>query len=349
MNTLESKDPFEKQTVTEIVKGIYHIRIPLSNSRSLNLDGLNSYLIEGTYGWLLIDTGWYQPDAFQALEASFKQLKLDFKDIRTIILTHSHPDHYGMAGKIRQLAPKVELLCHRWEADLIESRYIKFSEPREDVAFLLEKHGVPEADLQPLGAASLPILDMVTITVPNRVLYGGEIISTGIFDLEVIWTPGHSPGHICLYEPGNQLLFCGDHVLPNITPNVGYHVLSGDNPLGDYLGSLHKLTHLQVACAYPGHEHSFSDLQGRINAILQHHSQREVEIQNLIARQFSNSYEISRRLTWSHNSPWEQFDPLQKRLAITETIAHLEHMRWEGKVSKTYQDNRISYGPQPGF
>jgi glyoxylase-like metal-dependent hydrolase (beta-lactamase superfamily II) len=344
MTTNEPDAGALERNVTRIAKGIYQVRIPLSDGHAFVLESMNAYLIEGIAGWFMIDTGWYQPVSFKVLEESLLSLKLDFTDIHTIILTHGHPDHYGMAGRIRQQAPRIKLMCHRWEADLIESRFIKFSEPREDIAFLLEKHGVPEADLQVLGAASMPILQKVTITLPDHMLYGGEIISTGVYDLEVIWTPGHSPGHICLYEATNKLLFCGDHVLPTITPNVGYHVLSGDNPLGDYLGSLHKLAHLKVAAVHPGHEYSFTDLKGRIETITEHHRQRGEEILGLIADHFSNSYEIARRLTWSLNIPWEQFTPLQKRAAVTETIAHLEYLRWEGKINKTYKDNHISYG-----
>ena len=103
------------------------------------------------------------------------------------------------------------------------------------MAALLQRHGVPNSDLPVLGSASMPALQFVTVTFPDRVLYGGETITTGVYDLEVIWTPGHSPGHICLYEPKNQLLFSGDHILPCISPNVSYHVQSGDNPLGDYI------------------------------------------------------------------------------------------------------------------
>jgi glyoxylase-like metal-dependent hydrolase (beta-lactamase superfamily II) len=335
----------KNEPIMELAEGIFQIRVPLNIGQDFSLSHINCYLLKGITGWLLIDTGWYGANSFLVLQDSLQKLNLDFASLHTIVLTHSHPDHYGMAGKIKQLAPKIEILCHRWEADLIESRYIKFSQPREDIAFLLEKHGAPETDLAPLGSASMPFLQMVSIALPDRMLYGGEIISTGIFDLEVIWTPGHSPGHICLYEAKNQLLFCGDHVLPTITPNVSYHVLSGDNPLGDYFSSLSKLANLAVTWAYPGHEHSFTDLKGRIKSILEHHASREAEIQNLIVHQFSNSYEIARRLTWSLNLPWEQFPPLQKRAAVTETIAHLEHMRWEGNVKKTFKNNHISYGP----
>jgi glyoxylase-like metal-dependent hydrolase (beta-lactamase superfamily II) len=335
--------PDESRPVANIAPGIYRIRLPLGDKKNLTVESVNVYLLKGTDGYLLIDTGWYQPAAFETLQNSLRMLNLSFKDIRTIMLTHSHPDHYGAAGKIRQEVTKLEVLCHRWEADLIESRYIKFSEPREDIGFLLEKHGVPEAELEPLGSASMPVLSVVNVTTPDHVLYGGEIIRTGVYDLEVIWTPGHSPGHICFYEPQNKLLFCGDHILPTITPNVGYHVLSGDNPLGNYLNSLNKLVHLEVACVHPGHEYSFQDLKSRIKAITVHHHRRQAEIRRLIARGFTNSYEIALHLTWSLNLPWNRFPPLHKRSAITETIAHLEYMRWEGKIKKIIDNNHVSY------
>jgi glyoxylase-like metal-dependent hydrolase (beta-lactamase superfamily II) len=336
-----------KQRVIELAKGIYQIKIPLGDD-VFSPGNLNSYLIEGTQGWLMIDTGWDIPLSCEAMNEALRFLGVKYQDIRTIVLTHSHPDHYGMVGKIKQQAPKIEVLCHRWEADLIEARYINFSEPREDVAFLLEKHGVPEQDIQTLGSASMPMLSRVAISRPDRVLYGGEIIRTGIYDLEVIWTPGHSPGHICFYEPRNKFLFSGDNVLPNITSNIGYHVFSGDNPLGDYFAALNKLSHLEVNLVNPGHEYSFKDAQTRIRDLIEHHLQRGAEIQKLIENNYSNSFEIASRLTWSLNIPWPEFLPIQKRFAVTETIAHLEYLRWEGKVCKTFKNNQIRYDPLPG-
>jgi glyoxylase-like metal-dependent hydrolase (beta-lactamase superfamily II) len=344
MNTDYSSLQKKHQRVIELAKGIYQIKIPLGEEEFSPGD-LNSYLIEGTQGYLMIDTCWDMPLSWAALEEAFRILNIKYTDIRTIVLTHSHPDHYGMVGLIKQKAPKIELLCHRWEADLIEARYINFSEPRLDVAFLLEKHGVPEHEVQSLGAASMPILPRVAISHADRVLYGGEIIRTGVFDLEVIWTPGHSPGHICLYEPKNKFLFCGDHILPTITSNIGYHVFSGDNPLGDYYHALSKLFRLEVELVNPGHEYSFPDLQNRIKSLFEHHLEREAEILNLIENNYSNSFQIASRLTWSLNLPWSQFAPIQKRFAVTETIAHLEYMRWEGKVTKTFKNNQIRYDP----
>jgi len=116
--------------------------------------------------------------------------------------------------------------------------------------------------------------------------------------LEVIWTPGHSPGHICLYEPQNQLLFAGDHILPKITPNISYHVQSGDNPLGDFLYALQKVQNLPVTKVLPAHEHVFRDLRGRIEEIRKHHDRRIEEIHRTIQEKPRVAYEIASQMTW---------------------------------------------------
>lgn len=327
----------------EIAPGIYQLKVPIPDNP---LGHLNAYLVQGENGWLLIDTGWNTPDAFESLEKGLKDLGLVLTDIATIVITHVHPDHFGLAGRIRHLSPKTELLAHRWEAELIESRYIKFSDLQDKMVIMLRRHGVPEAELSALRSASMPALEFVTVTLPDRALYGGEIISTGKYDLEVIWTPGHSPGHICLYEPTNRLLFSGDHILPSITPNVSAHVQSGDNPLGDYLCALQKLRNLQVQKVLPAHEGIFPDLRGRIDEIIDHHGKREAEILETMGKESHNAYEVSSRIAW--NVPglvWDQYPPLQKRFAVTETIAHLERLRWEGKVEKAVRSDRILYSP----
>ncbi|MFC1945899.1 MBL fold metallo-hydrolase [Chloroflexota bacterium] len=328
----------------EIASGIYQLKVPIPDNP---LGHLNCYLIEGNNGWFIIDTGWYTVEAFNYLEAGLKDLGIAFTDISTMIITHVHSDHFGLAGKIKQVSPRTELLTHQWEAVLIESRYIKFSDLRDKISAMLQCHGVPLLDRLSLEKASMPALKFVTVTFPDRVLYGGEIISTGVYNLEVIWTPGHSPGHICLYEPQNRLLFSGDHILPSITPNVSYHVQSGDNPLGDYVYALHKLQNIPALKVLPAHEGIFTDLRGRIEQIVEHHDKRKNEIQNVLADEFHNAWEVSSTLTW--NTPgltWDNLPPLHKRGAVTETIAHLECMRWEGTVRRKIDGNCISYASQ---
>jgi len=325
----------------EIAPGIHQIRIPMPDNP---LGRLNCYLLDGEAGYLMIDTGWNTRDAFAALKAELGSLGLGFTDLSTIVVTHVHPDHFGLAGRIRQISPDVKVLAHQWECDLIQSRYIKFAGLQDGMGDLFCRHGVPASEVAALVSASMPVLRYVSVTLPDRVLYGGETISTGLHDLEVIWTPGHSPGHICLYEPKNRLLFSGDHILPSITPNVSYNVQSGDNPLGDYMCSLQKLRKLPVARVLPGHEEVFSDLEGRIRQIMEHHERRKAEVDQIVGRVPQSAYRISSQITWNLSDlTWDRFPLLHKRAAVTETIAHLECMRCEGRVERVVEHDRVRY------
>jgi glyoxylase-like metal-dependent hydrolase (beta-lactamase superfamily II) len=324
----------------QIVSGIHRIPIPIPDNP---LQNINCYLIKGSDGWWMIDPGWYTVDAFNVLLKGLIELGLTPKDISSIIVTHIHPDHFGLAGRIKQVSPQTRLLMHQWEACMIESRYAKVTALKDKMTLMLHSHGVPAVDSTALESAYLPDLDSFVLAVPDFLLYGGEIIRTGIFDLEVIWTPGHSPGHICLYEPENGLLFSGDHILPSITPNVSFNIQSCDNPLGHYLYALNKLRNLPVTKVLPGHESPFINLPERIKQILRHHDQRKAEVQLAISNEPHNAWEISSQISWDTPVAWEDLPPLHMRSAVTETIAHLELLRSEGKVCRIYQGTSISY------
>lgn len=322
----------------EIASGIHQLKIPIPDNP---LGYLNAYLIKGKDGWFMVDTGWNTPDAFETLVKELKDLGLSVTDVVAIVVTHVHPDHFGLAGRIKQLSPHTQLMMHHWEYVLIEPRYVKFADLRAKMGKFLRRHGVPP--YPSLESASMPTLQFVTVTFPETVLYGGEVLQTGVYDLEVIWTPGHSPGHICLYEPQNKILFSGDHVLPVITSNINYHTQSGDNPLGDYLYALQKLRNLAVDKILPAHETIFGDLKGRIDQIVAHHEKRSREILQAIGRNRMNAFDISAVIPWDVRMPWDQFPPLLKRVAVGETIAHLEWMRWNGSVEKVLEGELVFY------
>ncbi len=326
----------------EIAPGIYLLRLPIPDNP---LEFVNCYLIQGKDGWLMVDIGWYTEETLHVLEAKLQELGLALTDLATIIVTHVHPDHFGLAGRVKEVSPNTRLLVHRWEWDFIEPRYIRFADLRKKMSALLNQHGVSPPELYDLDSASMAALQFVTVTLPDEPLYGGEVISTGVYELEIIWTPGHSPGHICLYEPKNRLIFTGDHILPNITTNISYHVQSGENPLGDYIHALRKLENLEVASVLPGHEDPFNDLQERISQIVAHHEERKQEVCQVIKVGPRAAWEIAAVITW--NLPgltWNQFPPLQKRIALTETIAHLECLRWEGRVRRIVENGLVMYG-----
>jgi glyoxylase-like metal-dependent hydrolase (beta-lactamase superfamily II) len=321
----------------EIESGIHQIKIPIPDNP---LEYTNCYLVKGIDSWFMIDTGWYTEKAFEVLQENLTDLKISPTDISTIIITHVHADHFGLAGKIKQINPQTKILMHQWEASTIEPRFVNSSDLKKRMILMLKSHGVPPLESAALESGYLPAFK---VTFPDQSLYGGEIISTGIYNLEIIWTPGHSPGHICLYEPANRLLFSGDHVLSSITPNISYTVHSGDNPLGVYLYALDKIRNYPIDEVLPGHESLIADLPNRIDQIFDHHLKRKAEILNAIGKESHNAWEISSQITWDTPVEWEDFPPLYMHGAVSETIAHLELLRCEGKVDRIYNQSSISY------
>jgi glyoxylase-like metal-dependent hydrolase (beta-lactamase superfamily II) len=328
----------------EIEPGVYQLQLPLPTSRP---GYVNAYLTQGDKdnGYLLIDTGWNTEEAFDSLKGQLAEIGVNFKDISQIVITHAHPDHYGLAGKLKHLCP-AQVYLHELERDLIKSRYIDMNELLQQTAQLLQVNGAPKDELAKLQTASLPMLKFVTPVLPDVTLNGGETITTGHFSFKVLWAPGHSPGQICLYEPKQKILFSGDHILPTITPHIGLHPQSGDNPLGDYLNSLNTLKQLEVRLVLPGHEHPFNNFKSRIEELIQHHKRRNSEILKTLKAKPKTAYKIATEITWMSDTNgvgWVKLDSWNRRMAVLETLSHLEAMRAKRKVDKLAQDEIIYY------
>lgn len=329
----------------EIIPGVYQLKVPIPDNP---LGHLNCYLLSGERGWIMIDTGWDTEEAFNSLQEQLRRVDIDFRDIAYILVTHVHPDHFGLAGRIKKLTP-AKLAYHHWEKALVESRYIHFAELQKSMGELLHSHGVPDITLPKLQTASQAALGFVTIAWPDQVLYGGERFSNGSFELQALWTPGHSPGHLCFYEPAKKLLFAGDHVLPITTPNVSYHLQSGSNPLGDFIHSLKQLERLPVQLVLPAHEHIFEGLGQRIREIVHHHEARKAAILEIISKEAQNAWAVSARIPWNTlGQTWDQMPPLLCRMAVTETLSHLELLWIEGEAERITQNGMVLYRQASG-
>ena len=328
--------------MVEIIPGIYQLPLPLPNS---SLGYINTYLVQGNNGYLLIDTGWDTEEAFDSLKKQLTDIGINLEDVSQMVVTHAHPDHYGLAGKLKHLyGTKLALHCR--EKDFIESRYINMDGLLQQLAQWLQVNGTHRDELTELQTASLGMRKFVTPCLPDVTLYGYENITTGYFSLKVLPTPGHAPGHICLYEPTRKILFSGDHILPTITPHVGLHPQSSSNPLGDYLDSLNRLKQLDVKLVLPGHEHPFTDFKPRIEELIQHHKQRNLEILSALKANPKTAYQIATEITWMHDINgvgWDKLGPWDKRMAVLETLSHLEAMRAMGEIDKFTRDNIIYY------
>ncbi len=327
---------------SELMPGIWRLPLPLRDSP---LGHVNTYLVRTDDGYLLVDCGWDTADTLRALEGHLRALDIRLPDVRHLVITHIHPDHYGLAGRLREIS-SADLSFHRLERLYIESRYVDADELLSEMREWLRLNGTPPDELDRLNRGSMSMMERVQIAFPDRTLDGGEEITCGRYAFRVIWTPGHSAGHICLYDARNKVLLSGDHVLPHITPSVGLHVRTTSNPLADYLDSLQLIGQLEAELVLPGHGEPFRGLPERTDELLAHHQRRLDEVIELLSSQPGvalSGYEIAARMRWSRRRTWDDLSGFERRMAVTEALAHIELLHARRKLQKRYGDGEITY------
>jgi glyoxylase-like metal-dependent hydrolase (beta-lactamase superfamily II) len=328
------------QTETGI-PGIHQLKVPIPNNP---LENTNVYLVHGDGGHLLIDAGWNGDQALQSLRQQLSRLGIGFGDISRIVVTHAHRDHYGLAGRLRQLSG-ASVSLHQLDRDFLSPRFSNVDEYLDQAEAWFRANGVPDSELS-MTRMFISMRASGATPMPDTLLADGDSIQVGRFSLQVVWTPGHSPGHICLYEPQQKVLFAGDHILPVITPNISLQPLSPGNPLADFLASLKKVREMDVRLVLPAHEHIFEDLPRRVDEIVHHHELRNLEILEAIKAEPMTAYRISSHITWMPELGgvrFEDLEPGDRRMAISETLAHLEAMAAAGRVTRSSRDGITYY------
>lgn len=312
--------------VERVRPGLWSIPVPLPNN---SLRYVLVYLFETDRGPYLIDAGWNTDEAFAALDAGLAQAGCEMAEVQGVLVTHIHPDHYGLAGRIRE-ASGGWVALHPADAALIHDRYDEPDDLLDRVATALRRMGAPPDELVGLQQAAMPVRPLVEIAEPDILLEDGDRPEVPGWDLRAIWTPGHSPGHLCFYESGRQLMLSGDHVLPRITPNIPFHPQAGANPLADYLASLDKLLPYDVVEVLPAHEYRFVDLAGRVAELHAHHAERFAEVLEVLSSGPASAWDIASRMTWSR--PWEAIAGFMRRAAVGEAVSHLRALEQRGAV-----------------
>lgn len=324
----------------EIVPGIYQLQVPIPNNP---LAYVLPYLIEGDDGYMLVDSGWNAPEAYGALMAQLHALGVPLKELRRVVFTHVHPDHYGLAGRLKGDCD-AELMLGAPERGFIDSRYRRPEGLLERMKEWLASHGVPDHEIESLTSASMPVRGFVVPADPDTLLHGGETLQSGKFAWEVIWTPGHSPGHMCFYDRKQKIMITGDHILPTISPNVSLNPEASGNPLHEYITSLRKIKEYDVEVALPAHEYDFIDLNERIRELEEHHVERMEEMLSGMSGEARTGYEVAGYVKWVTGS-FDSFSPWMRRAAMSETLAHLEHMVMEGIVERQFEHGKQKYKP----
>ena len=342
-----------KDDIDELAPNVRRLQLPIDMP---GLGHVNCYILDDSRGAALVDPGLPGRAAWNALVAGLKRADLRVKDIHTVIITHSHPDHFGGAGRLQREAG-AEIITHdhfrffwdtaddnRDSVDAVEThtendpllddpQYARRStgpfgptpwggEPhqissRRKFGYWLMKHGI--------GKRFLPTAR------PTKRVNDADHIMLAEREFVAVHTPGHTVDHLCLFDPDGGLMIAGDHVLPTITPHISGMGLAQD-PLKQYFDSLDRMkTFAEAKTVLPAHGHPFSDLSGRVEAIKEHHGDR-LQILRDASEDLGPATvgEYMKKLFQERS--WGS-------MAESETFAHLEHLRLEGEATAHRRDD----------
>jgi glyoxylase-like metal-dependent hydrolase (beta-lactamase superfamily II) len=314
----------------EVLPGIFLLHLPLPMKPTI----VNVFLVRGGDEWALVDTGMNTADSIATFQSCLEAVGCAPEQVRKIICTHHHPDHYGTSRAYKELTGAT-LYMHRAEYERSKG-FLPSDRPAEAVRFFLA-HGIPLARFVNVPRPS-DIWGGLYVTAPPDVyIEDGDVIEVGERRIEVVWTPGHAPGHCVLYLNAEHAMIVGDHLLPKITPHVGFAPGSTGNPLGDFLASQRKIQAFDVGLVLPAHGGVFADHRRRANQIIQHHHVRLQDMLDIVHRHSHHAYDIARRaFSFDSDSPLTYQFP-----ATFETLAHLEYLRHEGRVATEERDEQV--------
>jgi glyoxylase-like metal-dependent hydrolase (beta-lactamase superfamily II) len=206
---------------------------------------------------------------------------------------------------------------------------------RDGMQFYLKWCGAPPSHLEELINSRQSAGQVEAMVRADRTIEHGDLIDAPGLRLRAVWTPGHTPGHLCFHDETHDLLLTGDHILPRITPNVSSYNLT-DNPLEDYLESLVRLRGLEPREVLPAHEYRFTGLDSRLDFLAEHHAERLAETSTVLAgdcAEGATAWQVAQGITWSR--PWAKLESFQRQAAIGEVLSHLRHLQARGLASES--------------
>ncbi len=314
----------------EILPGLYRIKIPLPESP---LKYLNSYVIKSEGRNLIIDTGFNRKECLDAMNNGLKEINVDLADC-DFFITHLHADHFGLIARL--VTEKSKIYFSRPDKEIIESW-----EGFEPMIKYAGKNGFPENELRN-ALHQHPGYKYGSDWMPDMsVLEDGETVTYGNYCFKCVETPGHTLGHICLYEAGKKILIAGDHILSDITPNIQCWS-DKENPLEKYLASLDKVRKLDVGLVLPGHRRLFKEHAARIDELKRHHEIRADEILDILKKGSGSAFDVASRMTWDIKfDSWNDFPVAQKWFATGEALSHLRFLAEKQLVTKENSSSLI--------
>jgi glyoxylase-like metal-dependent hydrolase (beta-lactamase superfamily II) len=338
----DSGEHWSKEGAWKVADGIHRIPLPLPMD---GLKAINVYVIETDDGLTLIDGGWSIEAARDLLEKCLRDVGYGFADIRRFLVTHVHRDHFTLAT----------VLGHEYGADvslgLAEKPALEvLNDPtldRNPFLDVLRTAGAHElAELWAAGDGGGP--DPSMWLFPDTWLDGDHEISVGARTIDAVHTPGHTPGHYVFADKAAGLLFAGDHVLPTITPSIGFTVPPTPDPLGDFMASLTKVRALPDLQILPAHGPVAPSSHQRVDELLSFHDRRLDLSLAALADGPATGFTVAHQLGWTrHEKAYDELDEFSQGMAAMETKAHLELLVAQGRATREDSAAGVLFGVAP--
>ncbi|WP_182378999.1 MBL fold metallo-hydrolase [Nocardioides sp. WS12] len=339
----DSGEHWANEGAWQVADGIYRIPLPLPMDA---LKAINVYVVEGDDGLTLIDGGWSIPVARELLDKSLRSIGSGFGDIRRFLVTHVHRDHFTMANVLGQEfgaevslgideKPALELLQRAARAEMGESPFLA----------VLRTAGAEEIAQEWEAGHDGELPNAADWQFPDVWLEGDRSFAIGQRTIDAVHTPGHTPGHYVYADQVEGVLFAGDHVLPTITPSIGFTVPPADQPLGQFMASLAKVRGLPDLRILPAHGPVAPSSYDRVDELLAFHETRLDQcLASLRARGEVSSIVVARDLGWTrHEHAFDTLDIFSQGMAAMETKAHLDLLVARGQATEADHADGVLY------
>lgn len=320
----------------EPAPGVFRLVLPLPWP---GLERVNAFLLADGASSTLVDCGMYLPDeedgGWPELVAALGATGHGPGDVTRLVITHPHIDHYGLAARVVQ-----ETGCELWMHEASDHELDVYRDPSaaiDRLRQLLTDHGVGRDELDELTAFEDWRRFVSGVVEPTHPLHGGEAFRAGERDWEIVYMPGHSASHVCVWTGADRILISGDHMLPTITPHIDFERWGEEDPLGAFLESLAKIEKLDPALVLPGHGAPFEEGAERARVIARHHDRRLGSILQVVRREPHTADEVTDEIFG------DALLNFQKRLALGEALAHLAYLRKHGEVERIKDDSAFRY------
>lgn len=311
------------------------IEVPLPLPFALKI--INAYLIKGKSGYTIVDTGLHYEEGLAKWEMAQKEWNWSWDDVEKIVLTHYHPDHYGLAGQLQQ-ETKAPVYISKTDYEQAQLFFSRESNMPRSMAEFYTKHGLTDEWASQIPGHLRSFHQWVEPHPEPRFIEAGETIRLGDHEYVIYHTPGHADGHLSFYDPKRKILIGGDFLLPKITPNISLWPTCHPNPLQVYIQTLEKMKSVPVNRVFPAHGAPFTRYRERIEELIRHHEERLDTIKKkLKENEHLTAYDICMDLFGTnltiHNL----------RFAMAETLAHLEYLRLKNEISRRWLKEKYWY------